>query len=572
LEDVTKHIHLLVLEDPAMFAKIRMTFSILGLIGILTACTAQPATAEIVIPTPSEAPDVPSTEESIPGTPTSLSPVSSECYEIQEITMEECQVLVAIYESTSGESWVDNTGWLASQTPCSWYGVICEQGHVVELQLYYNQLSGSLPPEVGNLTHLKALYLDKNQISGPVPAEIGNLTELQVARLGGNQFSSIPAELTNLNKLVFLELWGNQLSGEIPKDLGNLSSLQELRLNSNQFTGSIPPELGKLTNLTHLNLSHNQLSGSIPPALGDLVVLNELDLSHNQLNGSIPAELDGLKSLYLLDLSYNELTGAIPDGLSSAPISDLRLWANQLDGMVPASEQETTAVDYGGVHFDIHSALFKSIWPEVITAEPTTPGGPGWGVWPEHVRFTIAGPKEDDPDVMRAGTAGQPQIMIYPTREFRAMSEFAAVEIDELQSLLKSRPPAPENELPYLPLVNAAQVFHAQVKYLDFQNGSGVRYITQYSQDMTPIINQSIFYTFQGLTDDGNTYVVATFPISAEGLSDEPDIQDWNAFFAGYQDYIKETVNQLNEDSSDNFTPDLKFIDETIQSLSVNAP
>src|SRR5512140_3553024 len=145
---------------PAMFTKIRMTFSILGLIGILTACTAQPATAEIVIRTPSEAPGISSMPDSIPGTPTGLSPVSSECNDIHEIPIEECQALVAIYKSTNGESWEDHSGWLVSQAPCSWVGVICEKGHVVELQLYYNQLSGSVPPEIGNLTHLKALYLD----------------------------------------------------------------------------------------------------------------------------------------------------------------------------------------------------------------------------------------------------------------------------------------------------------------------------------------------------------------------------------------------------------------------------
>jgi hypothetical protein len=274
----------------------------------------------------------------------------------------------------------------------------------------------------------------------------------------------------------------------------------------------------------------------------------------------------------LLDLSYNELTGAIPEGLSNAPISDLRLWANQLDGTIPASKEEKTAVDYDGVHFDIHSSLFESIWPEVVATPPTTSGDPGWMVSPAHVRFTIAGPAESDSEIMRAGTAGQPQIMIYPTQEFRTMSEFAATEIDELQFLLNSRPPAPEGELPYLPIINAAQVFHAQVKYLDFQNGSGVRYITQYSQDAAPIVNQSLFYTFQGLTQDGSHYVVATFPIAAEGLSDEPDIQDWDAFFAGYQDYIKETVNQLNEYPSDKFTPDLELIDEAMQSLSVKTP
>lgn len=499
--------------------------------------------------------------------------LSFDCQKIQEIPEEECQVLVALYESTNGDNWEDNSGWLVDQTPCSWYGVICQQGHVVELQLYYNQLTGFLPPEIGNLTNLKSLYLDRNQLSGPVPAEIGNLAKLEVARLGGNDFNSIPAEIANLKNLIFLELWGNQLSGEIPGELGNLSLLQQLKLSDNQFTGDIPPKLGNLTNLSHLDLSHNRLSGSIPATLGDLAVLNELDLSHNQLTGSIPNEFGNLTYLYWLDLSYNELTGLVPVALANAPIAELRLWGNLLDGTILASAEKITAVEYGGVHFEIHSALAESIWQEVVTAGPQSEGMPTWDARPEHLRFTIAGPREQNTfEGMRVATASQPQILIYPTQEFRTMSELAKAEIEELQSLLETRPPAPENEIPLLPLINAAQVFHAQVKYLDFQNGSGVRFVTQYSQDMGPITNQNVFYTFQGLTQDGAYYVAAYFPITADGLSDEPIIEDWDAFAAGYQDYLAETINHLDALSAQEFEPDLDILDDVIQSLVVNPP
>lgn len=559
-----------------MFTKIRLTLSVFGLLSILAACSAQlpsPSALPSDLPSQDLAPpptsaDVPSTPQSSSGTQTGS---SFDCQNIEDIPVEECQVLITLYESTDGSHWLDNTGWLVNHTPCAWYGVICQQGHVVELQLDYNELVGSLPPEIEKLAHLKSLYLDANQLSGPLPPELGNLTELEVARLGKNQFSgTIPTEIANLQKLIFLELWGNQLSGEIPSELGNLPKLQELRLHSNQFTGAIPLDLGKLMNLTHLDLSHNQLSGSIPAALGDLTNLNWLDLSFNQLSGPIPAEFGNLASLYLLDLSYNELTGAVPVTLANAPIADLRLWGNRLDGTILASEEKITTVEYGGVHFEINSALAESIWREVVRAQPLVEGGPGWEVRPEHVRFTIAGPREQNTfEGMRVGIANQPQILIYPAGEFRTMSELAGAEIEKLRSLLETRPLAPESEIPLLPLINAAQVFHAQVKYLDFQNGSGVRFLTQYSQEnVGRLTNKNIFYTFQGLTRDGKYYVAAFFPITATGLRDEMVPENWEVA----QAHLAEDIQHLESLSSQEFEPDLEILDSIIESLVVNTP
>jgi hypothetical protein len=546
-----------------MKGKAIMPFLLLG------SCTPAATPSQSLAPTGTLA-DISSTPQAAAGTQTGL---SFDCQNIQEIPVEECQALVALYKSTDGDNWEDNSGWLANETPCTWYGVICQQGHIVDLELYYNQLAGSLPPEIGNLMHLKSLYLDDNHLSGPLPAEIGNLTKLQVARLGGNQFNSMPAELTNLKNLIFLELWGNQLSGEIPGELGNLSKLQQLKLNANQFTEDIPPELGNLARLNQLDLSHNNLSGSIPATLGDLRSLNELDLSHNQLTGSIPTEFGNLTNLYWLDLSYNQLTGEVPVVLANALIAELRLWGNLLDGTILASEENITTIEYEGVHFEVNSALAESVWREVVTARPPSEGGPGWDVRPEHVRFTVARHREqNDFEGMRVGTASQPQILIYPTQKFSAMSELARAEIEALQSLLEARPTVPENAIPFLPLINAAQVFHSQVKYIDFHNGSGVRFITHYSQDVGPITNQNIFYTFQGLTQDGAYYVAAYFPIAADGLSDELVIEDWEAFNAGYQDHLTETLSHLDALSSHEFEPNLDILDGVVQSLVVDTP
>ncbi len=116
--------------------------------------------------------------------------------------------------------------------------------------------------------------------------------------LNGNQLSgSIPPELGNLSNLDDLFLYDNLLSGRIPPELGNLASLSYLYLNDNQLSGSIPQELGNLGGLQRLLLAGNQLSGTIPAQLGSLNSLRYTYLEDNQLSGPLPAELTDLGSL-----------------------------------------------------------------------------------------------------------------------------------------------------------------------------------------------------------------------------------------------------------------------------------
>ena len=112
--------------------------------------------------------------------------------------------------------------------------------------------------------------LEHNNLSGSIPSELGDLTALVLADFG-------------------LKLNHNNLSGSIPPELGQLVDLRSIHLNNNNLSGSIPPELGQLVDLWYLDFSHNNLTGSLPPELASLNVHTFL-LDGNALSGPIPLE------------------------------------------------------------------------------------------------------------------------------------------------------------------------------------------------------------------------------------------------------------------------------------------
>ena len=116
-----------------------------------------------------------------------------------------------------------------------------------------NQLSGPIPPELGQMTGFQRMSLAGNRLSGPIPPELG--------RIGTDS----------------LQLADNELSGPIPPELGRFTG-SDLSLRNNQLSGPIPPELGQLTALQYLSLDGNQLSGPIPSELGQLTALRYLSI------------------------------------------------------------------------------------------------------------------------------------------------------------------------------------------------------------------------------------------------------------------------------------------------------
>jgi len=120
--------------------------------------------------TPTDTPTetfTPTSTDTVTPTPTdTLIPFTHDCNLNSQIPVIECEALVALYNSTNGPNWLDDTGWLENNTPCDWYGIECTIGSVTEIDL---SSSGEGSPQFG--------------LVGEVPAEIGNLSALQTLHL-----------------------------------------------------------------------------------------------------------------------------------------------------------------------------------------------------------------------------------------------------------------------------------------------------------------------------------------------------------------------------------------------------
>ena len=101
------------------------------------------------------------------------------------------------------------------------------------LQFCYNQLTGSIPTQLGSLKKLNVLALQSNQLTGAIPASLGDLGTLIRLDLSFNRlFGSIPTKLADSPLLEVLDIRNNSLSGNVP--LGNhlfIISLVDIQLD-----------------------------------------------------------------------------------------------------------------------------------------------------------------------------------------------------------------------------------------------------------------------------------------------------------------------------------------------------
>ncbi|MCD9643975.1 hypothetical protein HAX54_031887 [Datura stramonium] len=255
--------------------------------------------------------------------------------------------------------------------------------HVVTIQLKGLNMTGVLPPEFAELTHLRELDLSRNYLNGSIPSSYGQLRVTILSLLGNRISGLIPKELGDIETLEELNLENNLLEGPLPPNLGNLIHLREMFLSANNLTGTIPENFSNLKNLTDFRIDGNSISGTIPDFIGSWTKLERLDIQGTSMEGPIPPTISQLKnmselrisdlrgkqmqfpnlqgftnmkrltlrnclifgpipkyvgampSLKLLDLSNNMLNGPIPDTFEKLDFDNMFLGNNTLSGAIP---------------------------------------------------------------------------------------------------------------------------------------------------------------------------------------------------------------------------------------------
>lgn len=228
-----------------------------------------------------------------------------------------------------------------------------------------------------------------------------------------------------------------------------------------------------------------------------------------------------------------------------------------------ASALPANEFSYENVRMALDPALVSGASGVVVPENPGSADGPYWEVNPRYVEISLEG-------YPLTGKFFEPVISVYPVEEYRKLSPDSGAVIDRLAELLVQKSPG-EGQLPFLPVFNAGQVFRSNVEFFDFQNGSGMRFLTIYAQYPAPINNQDLFYTFQGLSADGRYLVSAILPVNHASLPADLNAVPQAEMESIAQDgsYYPNMAATLTAEQASSFTPDLALLDALMASLSI---
>lgn len=241
-------------------------------------------------------------------------------------------------------------------------------------------------------------------------------------------------------------------------------------------------------------------------------------------------------------------------------------------------------VDFKGVSFKYNPKILGKVTAEDIPDYPLEePDFKPDGVAPQHVKFTF--------DCCKNPYCWEGSLEVYPIDEFPQMYSVnkdlvsaTEKEIQALRDVLKDKNFRYEDQIPYIPFIDAGQSFQTKVKLSKFDKGDGIFFVTYLSTEVALISNDHLRYIFEGLTNDGKYYVLAEIPVSVKFLPEDPATEEFEGYQRKflfedypnpdtikkrYEDYISSITTRLEKLPAHGFHPDLKYLEEIIASLKI---
>ncbi|XVF85562.1 hypothetical protein PTKIN_Ptkin17bG0127100 [Pterospermum kingtungense] len=221
--------------------------------------------------------------------------------------------------------------------PCKWAHVGCENNRVKRIQIPSQSVTGTLPPDLKNLSELYIFEVMNNQISGPIPSFAG-LGKLIRANFHDNKFSTFPSDFFNgLSSLSELYLDYNPLEPwEIPESIKEATALRAFSANKVNIKGRFPGLFAAMSSLQDLHLAMNNLEGELPAELSGTTSIQTLWVNGQSLNGTIQV-IQNMSSLTEVWFHGNQFSGPLPDFSMLTQLQNLSLRDNQFTGVVPLS-------------------------------------------------------------------------------------------------------------------------------------------------------------------------------------------------------------------------------------------
>ena len=223
---------------------------------------------------------------------------------------------------------------------------------------------------------------------------------------------------------------------------------------------------------------------------------------------------------------------------------------------------EAASLNQDGITLFFDPNLILDITGDTVPAAPEP--GPFLEAHPDYVTFSF---------ILDSGA-----LSVVRVQDYAALSDSAEEEMQRLEEMIAARPSQVQECVPQPPLsafytTCSHQQFEANLAYLDFQNGSGVRFVTVYSiQDAVPVSNEHLAYVFQGFTEDKRYYVSAGFHIThmdlEEFVAEIPEKVYSDTSGEALRQYFEQYEALLNA-AEGQYQPLLSRFDEMLGSLRI---